>query len=51
MEWSVAAGVFAVGFLVFTLLVKVAVPILVGTFRTPERGPAEPVHAAGAPIP
>jgi len=33
-EWSVAAGVFGVGFLVFTVLVKVAVPILTGTFRT-----------------
>jgi Ni/Fe-hydrogenase subunit HybB-like protein len=51
VEWSIAVGVFGVGFLVFTLLVKIAVPILVGTFRTPERGPAEPVHAAGAPIP
>jgi Ni/Fe-hydrogenase subunit HybB-like protein len=33
-EWSVAAGVFGVGFLVFTVLVKVAVPILTGTFQT-----------------
>ncbi len=33
VEWGVAAGVFGVGFLVFTLLVKIAVPILVGTFR------------------
>jgi molybdopterin-containing oxidoreductase family membrane subunit len=31
-EVEVAAGVFAVGFLVFTLLVKVAVPILMGEF-------------------
>jgi molybdopterin-containing oxidoreductase family membrane subunit len=35
-EWSVAAGVFGVGFLVFTVLVKVAVPILTGTFRAQE---------------
>jgi molybdopterin-containing oxidoreductase family membrane subunit len=34
-EWGVAVGVFGVGFLVFTLLVKVAVPILMGTFRSP----------------
>jgi molybdopterin-containing oxidoreductase family membrane subunit len=32
-EVKVAAGVFAVGFLVFTLLVKVAVPILTGEFN------------------
>lgn len=35
-EWAVAVGVFGVGFLVFTMLVKIAVPILVGTFRAPE---------------
>jgi Ni/Fe-hydrogenase subunit HybB-like protein len=45
-EWSVAAGIFGVGFLVFTILVKIAVPILVGEFRAepssarPEPGPA-----------
>ena len=32
-EVAVSAGVFGVGFLVFTLLVKIAVPILYGTFR------------------
>jgi len=32
-EWAIAAGVFGVGFLVFTLLVKVAVPIMSGTFQ------------------
>jgi molybdopterin-containing oxidoreductase family membrane subunit len=42
-EWCIAAGVFGVGFLVFTVLVKVAVPIMTGTFQargaesTPER--------------
>jgi Ni/Fe-hydrogenase subunit HybB-like protein len=35
-EWSIAAGVFGIGFLVFTVLVKIAVPILVGTFRAPK---------------
>ena len=34
-EWMVAVGVFSVGFLVFTLLVKVAVPIMSGSFRAP----------------
>lgn len=37
MEWGVAVGIFGVGFMVFTVLVKIAVPILVGTFRAPER--------------
>lgn len=32
-EVRVAAGIFAVGFLVFTLMLKVAVPILLGSFR------------------
>jgi Ni/Fe-hydrogenase subunit HybB-like protein len=32
-ELRVAAGVFAVGFLVFTLMLKVAVPILLGDFQ------------------
>ncbi len=32
-ELAVAAGVFGIGFLVFTALVKVAVPILYGTLR------------------
>jgi molybdopterin-containing oxidoreductase family membrane subunit len=40
VEWGVAAGVFGVGFLTFTLLVKIAVPILVGSFRAPERAGA-----------
>jgi Ni/Fe-hydrogenase subunit HybB-like protein len=43
VEWGIAAGVFGIGFLVFTVLVKIAVPILVGTFRAPAR--------AGAPTP
>ena len=48
MEWGVAAGVFGIGFLVFTLLVKIAVPILVGTFRAPERaGASAPANPAG----
>jgi molybdopterin-containing oxidoreductase family membrane subunit len=38
-EWMVAAGVFGIGFLVYTLLVKIAVPILEGRFQA---GMAEP---------
>ncbi|HEX8907571.1 MAG TPA: NrfD/PsrC family molybdoenzyme membrane anchor subunit [Anaeromyxobacteraceae bacterium] len=41
-EWAIAAGIFGVGFLVFTVLVKVAVPIMTGTFQAPD-------HAAGGP--
>jgi molybdopterin-containing oxidoreductase family membrane subunit len=36
-ELRVAAGIFAVGFLVFTLMLKVAVPISLGEFRV-DRG-------------
>ena len=32
-EFRVAAGVFSIGFLVFTLMLKVAVPISLGEFR------------------
>ena len=32
-ELRVAAGIFAVGFLLFTLMLKVAVPISLGEFR------------------
>ena len=32
-EVAISAGIFGIGFLVFTLLVKIAVPILYGTFR------------------
>jgi len=51
-ELRVAAGVFAVGFLVFTLMLKVAVPISLGEFQESEvpaaaRAPA-PTFAAHA---
>ena len=45
-EWGIAAGVFGVGFLVFTVLVKVAVPIMTGTFQKPARSAG---HDLGAP--
>jgi molybdopterin-containing oxidoreductase family membrane subunit len=41
-EWAIAVGIFGIGSLVFTMLVKIAVPILVGTFRAPGRAGAEP---------
>ncbi|HET8541258.1 MAG TPA: NrfD/PsrC family molybdoenzyme membrane anchor subunit [Anaeromyxobacter sp.] len=49
-EWGTAAAVFGTGFLVFTLLVKIAVPILVGSFRAPARAVEEapPVSATVA---
>ena len=47
IELRVAAGVFAVGFLVFTLMLKVAVPIALGEFQyapsSDEPSAAEPV--------
>ncbi len=47
-EWAVAAGIFGIGFLVFTLLVKVAVPILTGGFqRTAAQEPAAGATVAG----
>jgi Ni/Fe-hydrogenase subunit HybB-like protein len=49
-EWSIAAGVFGVGFLVFTMLVKIAVPIMTGTFQAKLRG-EEPAAAAPAAVP
>jgi Ni/Fe-hydrogenase subunit HybB-like protein len=43
-ELRVAAGVFAIGFLVFTFLLRVAVPILLGQVRAPGL-----VHTFGGP--
>jgi Ni/Fe-hydrogenase subunit HybB-like protein len=45
-EVRVAAGVFAVGFLIFTLMLKVAVPISLGEFL--DESPAEPSVASAA---
>ena len=42
-EFRVASGVFAIGFLVFTLMLKVAVPISLGEFQF--------VRRTGAPAP
>jgi molybdopterin-containing oxidoreductase family membrane subunit len=39
-EWSIAVGIFGVGFLIFTILVKISVPILVGTFKAGGAAPA-----------
>jgi Ni/Fe-hydrogenase subunit HybB-like protein len=47
-ELRVAAGVFALGFLVFTLLLKVAVPILLGELRLTHAAP-ETASAAAVP--
>jgi molybdopterin-containing oxidoreductase family membrane subunit len=40
-ELRVAAGIFALGFLMFTLMLKVAVPISLGEFMGKARTPAE----------
>jgi molybdopterin-containing oxidoreductase family membrane subunit len=47
-EWGIAMGVFGIGFLVFTLLVKIAVPILVGTFRAPHASASATAPAGSA---
>ncbi len=48
-EVRVAAGIFAIGFLVFTLMLKVAVPILMGEFQA-ERDPNALAVPANAPL-
>lgn len=45
-EVRIAAGIFAIGFLVFTLMLKVAVPITLGEFQAEDA--ARPPHKAGA---
>ncbi|MBI5432314.1 MAG: polysulfide reductase NrfD [Planctomycetes bacterium] len=45
-ELMVAAGVFAVGFLLFTLMVKVATPIMLGEFRVVDEEPGRAKPAA-----
>jgi molybdopterin-containing oxidoreductase family membrane subunit len=47
-EVRVAAGIFAVGFLVFTMMLKVAVPILLGEFEAERTAVGAP---APAPVP
>lgn len=46
-ELRVAAGVFAVGFLVFTLMLKVAVPIALGEFRLEATGDRRALEGLG----
>lgn len=48
IELRVAAGVFAIGFLIFTLMLKVAVPISLGEFRDTTLS-QHPVAGRGAP--
>jgi molybdopterin-containing oxidoreductase family membrane subunit len=48
-ELRVAAGVFAIGFLVFTLMLKVAVPISLGEFQETDAS-GEERHRAVAPV-
>ncbi|HET6436796.1 MAG TPA: NrfD/PsrC family molybdoenzyme membrane anchor subunit [Anaeromyxobacter sp.] len=50
VEWGIAVGVFGVGFLVFTVLVKIAVPILVGSFTAPDPARVESPGATPAPM-
>lgn len=51
-EILVAAGIFALGFLVFTLLLKAAVPMMLGEFTIRKRGAqATPEVPAAVPTP
>jgi molybdopterin-containing oxidoreductase family membrane subunit len=47
-EFRVGAGIFGVGFLVFTLLCKIAVPILTGEFEDHHDHAAAPTEAPAA---
>lgn len=52
-ELRVAAGIFALGFLAFTLMLKVAVPILLGEFAgpaglAPDEAPCAPFDTEGS---
>lgn len=41
VEWGVTAGIYGIGFLVFTFLVKLAVPIMEGHFHAATVNPVE----------
>jgi Ni/Fe-hydrogenase subunit HybB-like protein len=49
-ELRVAAGVFALGFLVFSLMLKVAVPITLGEFQEATAGTAAPALAPAVTV-
>ncbi len=42
VEWGVTAGIYGIGFLVFTVLVKLAVPIMEGHFHAVDIHPIKP---------
>ena len=44
-ELQIAAAVFSLGFLLFTVMVKVAVPVMLGEFRHPGAGDFQPGDA------
>ena len=48
-ELRVAAGVFAIGFLVFTLMLKVAVPVVLGELRV-DRERSDPGSGQITPV-
>jgi len=48
-EWAIAGGIFGIGFLVFTVLVKVAVPIMTGAFQAKEHEANTVATSAVAP--
>ncbi|MDE3245271.1 MAG: hypothetical protein KGN80_04225, partial [Acidobacteriota bacterium] len=48
VEWGVTAGIYGIGFLVFTFLVKLAVPIMEGHFHAISVNPVDPAADLGA---
>ncbi len=47
-ELWIAAGIFSVGFLLFTVMVKVATPIMLGEFHSAQVSDADAVQLATA---
>jgi molybdopterin-containing oxidoreductase family membrane subunit len=48
-EILVAAGIFSVGFLLYTVMLKIAVPVMLGEFKLSQLSPEKAVCDAGAP--
>jgi len=48
-EMAVSAGIFSFGFLIFTLMVKVATPVMLGSFGAPTAGVPAGTSARAAP--
>ena len=47
-EVLVAAGIFSVGFLLYTIMLKVAVPVMLGEFKLSQLSPEKAIGDAAA---